>query len=102
VLGDPPILVLDDATSAIDVELESRIHARLRERGTGCTMILVAHRLSTIGLADKVALLDEGRIVAVGTHAELLRTDPRYGDVLAVLDDDGEADEPILAGATSS
>ena len=74
-LVNPPILVLDDATSAVDVQVEQEIHEALRTLMEGRTTLIVAHRLSTIGLADRVVLLDGGRIVADGTHAELLRDD---------------------------
>ncbi len=90
-LLNPPILVLDDATSAIDVQVEQRIHAGLRVAMQGRTTLIIAHRLSTIALADRVVLLDEYRIVADGTHAELLETTPLYAEVLAqaaVLDAD--------------
>ncbi|HWF53014.1 MAG TPA: ABC transporter ATP-binding protein [Solirubrobacteraceae bacterium] len=85
-LVNPPILVLDDATSAIDVQVELEIHAGLRELMRGRTTLIVAHRLSTIGLADRVVLLDEGRIVADGTHQELMETTPLYVEVLAQVD----------------
>ena len=82
-LVNPPILVLDDATSAVDVQVEQEIHEALRVLMEGRTTLIVAHRLSTIGLADRVVLLDGGRIVADGTHAELLETTPLYVEVLA-------------------
>lgn len=82
-LVDSPILVLDDATSAIDVQVELQIHAGLRERLAGRTTLVIAHRLSTIALADRVALLDRGRVVAEGTHQELMETVPFYQEVLA-------------------
>jgi len=82
VLVDPPILVLDDATSAIDVRTEEEIHRRLAEAMAGRTTLVIAHRLSTIALADRVALMEDGRVVATGTHDELLVTEPRYAAVL--------------------
>jgi ATP-binding cassette subfamily B protein len=82
-LMNPPVLVLDDATSAVDVTVEQRIHHALRDLMVGRTTIIVAHRLSTIGLADRVLLLEDGRIVADGTHRSLLETEPRYAAVLA-------------------
>lgn len=82
-LTNPQVLVLDDATSAIDVEVERRIHDALTSSLAGRTTLLVAHRLSTIALADRVVLLDGGRVVAQGTHQELLHTVPAYAEVLA-------------------
>jgi ATP-binding cassette, subfamily B, bacterial len=84
-LADPAVLVLDDATSAIDVGVESRIHAALTTLLEGRTTFVIAHRLSTIALAERVVLLDEGRLVADGTHADLLATEPRYRAVLASI-----------------
>ena len=82
-LVNPPILILDDATSAIDVKVEQKIHSALRLLMQDRTTLIVAHRLSTISLADRVVLLDGGRIVADGTHAELLASTPLYSEVLA-------------------
>ena len=82
-LVNPPILVLDDATSAIDVQVELTIHGSLRKLMEGRTTLIIAHRLSTISLADRVLLMDAGKIVADGTHAELMETVPLYADVLA-------------------
>jgi ATP-binding cassette, subfamily B, bacterial len=82
-LVNPPILVLDDATSAIDVQVELTIHGSLRKLMEGRTTLIIAHRLSTISLADRVLLMDGGRIVADGTHQELMETVPLYADVLA-------------------
>jgi ATP-binding cassette, subfamily B, bacterial len=86
-LVNPPILVLDDATSAVDVQVEQEIHDGLRVLMQGRTTLIVAHRLSTIGLADRVVLLDGGRIVADGTHAELLASTPLYVEVLAQVEE---------------
>ncbi|MEO1065077.1 MAG: ABC transporter ATP-binding protein [Actinomycetota bacterium] len=97
-VGDPTVLVLDDATSAVDVRVEEEIHDALSRRRRDRTTIVIAHRLSTIALADRVVLLDEGRIVAQGTHGELLASQPRYVDLLARSGDDradeSDADEP--------
>ena len=90
-LLDPRILVLDDATSAVDVKVEEQIHDALRVLMRGRTTLVIAHRLSTINLADRVVLLEGGRVVADGTHAELMRTEPRYAEVLAHIEDDEAA-----------
>jgi ATP-binding cassette subfamily B protein len=82
-LVNPPILVLDDATSAIDVQVEQQIHGALRVLMEGRTTLIIAHRLSTISLADRVVLMDGGTIVADGTHMELLANTPLYAEVLA-------------------
>jgi ATP-binding cassette subfamily B protein len=82
-LVNPPVMVLDDATSAIDVQVEQTIHAGLRVQMEGRTTLIIAHRLSTISLADRVILLDQHKVVADGTHAELLESTPLYAEVLA-------------------
>jgi len=87
-LVNPPVLVLDDATSAIDVQVESEIHDALRGLLTGRSTLIIAHRLSTIALADRVLLVDGGRVVATGTHGHLLATEQRYADVLAHIADE--------------
>lgn len=74
----PRLLILDDATSAVDPEVEARILAGLREDGAGSTLVVVAYRKATIGLADEVLHLEGGRIVDRGTHAELLSRSPSY------------------------
>ncbi len=94
-LVNPPILILDDATSAVDVQIEQQIHEALKTLMKGRTTLIVAHRLSTISLADRVVLLDEGRIVADGTHSELLASTPLYAEVLAQA---GEAESPVADG----
>ena len=93
-LLNPPVLVLDDATSAIDVQVEQEIHASLRLLLQSRTTLIVAHRLSTISLADRVALISEGRIVAEGTHRQLLATTPLYAEVLAQNEEHNDADGP--------
>jgi ATP-binding cassette, subfamily B, bacterial len=92
-LVNPPILVLDDATSAIDVQVELTIHGALRKLMEGRTTLIIAHRLSTISLADRVLLMDGGRIVADGTHAELMEHVPLYVEVLA----QGEKEDALRA-----
>jgi ATP-binding cassette subfamily B protein len=85
-LVNPPILILDDATSAIDVHVESGIYEALRTLLTQRTTIVIAHRISTIALASRVLLLDEGRVVANGSHDDLLANVPLYSEILAQAD----------------
>jgi ATP-binding cassette subfamily B protein len=83
VLGRPRVLVLDDPLSALDVHTESQVEAALRRVLAGTTALVVAHRPSTVMLADRVAVLADGVIKAVDTHAELLATLPEYRNLLA-------------------
>jgi ATP-binding cassette subfamily B protein len=83
VLADPRVLILDDATSSVDPTKEHEIRAALREVMRDRTTLIIAHRAATIALADRVVLLDGGRIVAEGTHEELLQSTERYRQVLA-------------------
>jgi ATP-binding cassette subfamily B protein len=83
VLGRPRVLVLDDPLSALDVHTESQVEAALRRVLAETTALVVAHRPSTVLLADRVALIDDGRIAAVGTHSELLDSVPAYRQLLA-------------------
>ncbi|HSO95338.1 MAG TPA: ABC transporter ATP-binding protein [Acidimicrobiia bacterium] len=83
VLADPRVLILDDATSSVDPTKEHEIRSALREVMRDRTTLIIAHRAATIALADRVVLLDGGRIVAEGTHEELLGSTERYREVLA-------------------
>jgi ATP-binding cassette, subfamily B, bacterial len=83
VLGRPRVLVLDDPLSALDVHTEAQVEAALRRVLANTTALVVAHRPSTVLLADRVALLVDGRIAAVGTHSELLASVPEYRNLLA-------------------
>jgi ATP-binding cassette subfamily B protein len=82
-LINPPILILDDATSAIDVHVESTIYGALRSLMSSRTTLVIAHRISTIALARRVILLENGRVVADGTHEQLLATSDLYSEILA-------------------
>ncbi|WP_211879387.1 ABC transporter ATP-binding protein [Pseudarthrobacter albicanus] len=86
IAAQPRVLVLDDPLSALDVHTEERVEARLREVLAGTTTLIVAHRPSTVALADRVALLEDGRIAAVGTHARLLAENSHYRHIIASLD----------------
>jgi len=81
ILTEPAVLILDDSTSAVDVETEARIQAALTSLRRGKTCFVVAQRISTVLTADKILVLDDGRIVAEGTHRELLATSPIYRDI---------------------
>jgi ATP-binding cassette, subfamily B, bacterial len=89
-ITDPAILILDDATSAIDAAVEAQIHATLHKVMAGRTTLLIAHRRSTLQLADRIAVLDEGRLVDEGTHEELTARCPLYRLLLAGPGDDAE------------
>jgi ATP-binding cassette, subfamily B, bacterial len=84
ILADPAVLVLDDATSAVDATKEHEIRAALAKVMRGRTTLVIAHRPATIALADRVAVLENGRIVEEGTHAELLARSARYRELLAL------------------
>jgi ATP-binding cassette subfamily B protein len=101
VLGRPRVLVLDDPLSALDIHTEAQVEAALRRVLTRTTALVVAHRPSTVLLADRVALLVDGRIAAVGTHTDLLATVPAYRDLLAQSSElsPGELDEHRLEGS---
>lgn len=88
VAARPAVLVLDDPLSALDVDTEALVEDALREVLHATTALVVAHRPSTVTLADRVALLEAGRITAVGTHSELLRDSAHYRHVISSLEDE--------------
>ena len=95
VLAQPAVLVLDDTLSALDIHTEALVEEALQRVLRGVTGIVVAHRASTVLLADRVALLSGGTIAHVGTHAELLATVPEYRELLSA---EFAADERLLRG----
>lgn len=84
ILKDPPILLLDEATSSLDAESERLVQNALAELMRGRTTLVIAHRLATVLKADRIAVLDAGRLVAVGTHAQLLQQSPLYARLAAL------------------
>nr|WP_307856319.1 ABC transporter ATP-binding protein [Catenulispora pinistramenti] len=94
-ITDPRVLILDDATSAVDARVEAEIHDTLRRVMAGRTTLLIAHRRSTLALADRIAVLDRGRVVDIGTHEELTERCPLYR---LLLSGPGEDAEGIDAG----
>ncbi len=88
VAAKPSILVLDDPLSALDVDTEALVEAALRRILASTTALIVAHRPSTVMLADRVALLERGRVTAVGKHSQLLATSEHYRFVISSLEDE--------------
>ncbi|MBZ4020702.1 ABC transporter ATP-binding protein, partial [Streptomyces purpurogeneiscleroticus] len=101
VVGSPRFLVLDDPLSALDVHTEARVEAALREVLATTTALIVAHRPSTVLLADRVALLSGGRITAVGTHQQLLRESAEYAHLMSGAGPDGAGPDGALPDGTA-
>jgi ATP-binding cassette subfamily B protein len=92
---DPRLLLLDDATSAIDPRLEAEIHTALREIMRGRTTLIIAHRRSTLNLADRIVVIDDGRVADSGTHAELSERCPLYRELITGPDDPAAGTGPV-------
>ena len=92
IVANPRVLVLDDATSAVDPSKEGEIREAMKTVMSGRTTIVIAHRPGTIALADRVMLLDEGKVAAIGTHEDLVSTNARYREVLANMSADTDAE----------
>ena len=95
IAAKPAVLLLDDPLSALDTKTEETVTGRLREVLEGTTTLIVAHRTSTVALADRVALLEGGRVVAVGTHTELMESSARYRWVIAHQAEERRRDQDI-------
>ncbi|MFC8826206.1 ABC transporter ATP-binding protein [Streptomyces sp. NPDC057137] len=105
ILTDPRLLLLDDATSAVDARVEHEIHEALRSVMAGRTTLLIAHRRSTLGLADRIAVLDDGRLADIGTHDELQERSALYRRLLTDPDELGGVSPghvPAVVGGTAA
>jgi len=100
ILNDPKILLLDEATSALDTESEQQVQAALEELMVERTTVIIAHRLSTILHADKIAVMDKGRVVATGTHEQLLKSSSLYARLAKLQFREAPAQEVSVSETT--
>jgi ATP-binding cassette subfamily B protein len=98
VAASPAVLVLDDPLSALDVDTEALVEAALRRVLATTTALIIAHRPSTVALADRVAVLQDGRVTAVGTHSALLASSSHYRHVISSLEADDASRHPESHG----
>ena len=96
ILRDPAILLLDEATSALDAESERLVQTELERLMVGRTTMVIAHRLATVVNADRIAVIDDGRLVATGRHEELLVSNPLYARVAALQFTDTTRSEGLI------
>ncbi|MEQ8440570.1 MAG: ABC transporter ATP-binding protein [Alphaproteobacteria bacterium] len=101
-LKDAPILLLDEATSALDAESEQVVQAALARLMVGRTTVVIAHRLATVRKADRIFVMDKGRVVEIGTHAELSRKDGLYARLSRIQFDDGLSATTLSDGASTA
>ncbi|MDU1122875.1 MAG: ABC transporter ATP-binding protein, partial [Dermabacter sp.] len=102
IAAKPTVLLLDDPLSALDTKTEERVTERLREVLSHTTTLIVAHRTSTVALADRVALLEDGRITAVGTHTQLIASSERYRYVIANQEEEARGNRNLTRVATET
>jgi ABC-type multidrug transport system fused ATPase/permease subunit len=97
IVSDPPILIFDEATSALDTESEQKVQQAIDQATQNRTVLVIAHRLSTVLSADKIVVLDIGTIVGIGKHEELLNTCDRYQTLYRLQFEDHNIKNTILA-----
>jgi ATP-binding cassette subfamily B protein len=98
-LKDPPVVIFDEATSALDSANERAIQAELKSAAQGKTALVIAHRLSTVVDAHEIVVLDQGRVVERGPHAQLLALGGRYARMWRLQQSGGEDEAPMPAGS---